>query len=287
MSKKPCGVYETRTRLTVWLGMALAVIGGFAFMLLGSLAFKPEDYPRFSPLLQQFAGFFLGTGVLAVIWEFLNKRAFLEEILRKVDVSEDVQVARFLKFATHFDKVDWKRYLEGTRDLDIFFANGDGWEKLVTPDLPPFLARSDTKLRLILPDVRSERVVAAVAVRNGRTSDVQTTRLEQANLRWSESFRSSGNSKHSLIPVTIAPQYTLYIFDQVAIISLYTYSPDETAKWPFIICEKGGSLYKAMKNEFAEVLKTTASSNPAVNPIQSKPGTASPMESENVDTPKS
>ena len=257
-------IYDKHARVSVMAGCLAVIVVGLSILLITTYGLEDPHLVISRVVSQHLGGFFVGAAALALFWEAFSRSAFLVDILRKAGISRAVQDAGILGATTDFGAPPWESYFEHSSCLDIFFANGGQWEDRVGQPLNRFLADPKKTLRLVLPDASNETVVAAVAERNQciRPAE-QGQKILAAYARWGQRFKASKNTKHTILCSPVAPRYTLYMFDNVAIVSLYTYRRETESAWPLVICEVGGELYKALALEFKAVV---ARSEPLCHP---------------------
>lgn len=108
------------------VAMLTAVLAGVGLLALSAHHDWWEEW--FVVLLREVGVFLLVTGVMAVWWERISRRAIAEEILERVGTSQAIARAGLLSITDNFHRdIDWEEHFKAAREITVFFAYGRTW----------------------------------------------------------------------------------------------------------------------------------------------------------------
>ncbi len=192
------------------------------------------------------------TVAITLLWELYGKRAFLDEILAKVQISKEIKFAGVVKITDSFHRdIDWKSYFHTVNKLDIFFAYGRTWQNTHIQELKEVAARKGARIRVVLPDPEDEQTVCELARRFSSTPENLKTLIKEAETNF-RNLRASAGTNGAQINIWFlpaAPLFTFYRFDNIAIFALYSHRRERAPVSTFV-CEMGGTLYDYIRKEF-------------------------------------
>ncbi len=207
-------------------------------------------------VIHEIGAFLIATATLTVLWELIGKRAFLDEVLEKAGITQELSFAGIHRITQGFydAKVDWDFFFQHSRYMDIFFAYAQTWRRVYGERVREFAQRPGNKIRVVMPDPTHAETMAELA----RRFEYATADLIQ-RIQDSEAFLLSlrkGNGENVEIRfVRRGPLFSFYIFDQAAIIAFYSHrglAPVPT----FVVAH--GSLYKFVRDEFDALVQQSA-----------------------------
>lgn len=122
----------TLRALLLALGIALAGV-----VILWISISIPQGYPVWQALARESGALLFITGVITLLWDLYGKRALLDEVLAKAQLSKDIDVAGIDRVMDSFQSrnLDWTPYFDKASTLDIFFAYGHTWRNTHLEDL--------------------------------------------------------------------------------------------------------------------------------------------------------
>jgi hypothetical protein len=122
----------TLRALLLALGIALAGV-----VILWISISIPQGYPVWQALVRESGALLFITGVITLLWDLYGKRALLDEVLAKAQLSKDIDVAGIDRVMDSFQSrnLDWTPYFDKASTLDIFFAYGHTWRNTHLEDL--------------------------------------------------------------------------------------------------------------------------------------------------------
>lgn len=245
-------LFKERVNLrTLLLAILIAGLGIF-FLYCSAQKDWWIGYEVWQTVVQQLGGLLLVTVAITLLWELWGKRAFLDEVLAKAQISKEITFAGIVKITDSFHHdIDWKSYFRMVNKLDIFFAYGRTWRNTYIEELREVAAREDVRIRLVLPDPDNEQTVIELARRFNYTPENLKTliREAEADFRNLRPFKGAKGAQIDIWFLPATPHFTFYRFDHIAILALYSHRK-ERAPVPTFICEMGGTLYDYIRKEF-------------------------------------
>jgi hypothetical protein len=209
-------------------------------------------YEVWQTVIQNVGALLLVVVAISILWELWGKRAFLDEVLAKAQVSKEITFAGIIKITDSFHQdIDWQSYFRNVNKLDIFFAYGRTWRNSHIQELREVAAREDTRIRVVLPDPSDEHTVHELSRRFGSEPEQLKLQIREAE-EYFKNLRPTAGARGAQIDIWFlpaAPIFTFYRFDQIAILALYSHRR-ERAPIPTFICEMGGTLYGYIRKEF-------------------------------------
>ena len=206
----------------------------------------PQCIPAASiwkPVISEVGCVLIGSIGLALLWELLGKRQFVEEIFESARVSKEIQDARISGVSTDFmDGVPWGEYLDASKELDAMFFGGKTWRNAFYNKLLAMARRQGCRINIILPDPSIESVVRELGARFGYDDARVRHEIAECEVFFTNLITEAGAPKGTLRIYHFAesPLFTFYRMDSTYV--LVTYRHNRKGKIPTIVCRKGGSL---------------------------------------------
>jgi len=242
-------------KTNLWIILIATIVGvGGLFLLWFSIPPTGESPKIWQIFAQNIGVLLIVTVSITFLWEFLGKRAFLNEILAKTRMAEEVRLAGIIGFTDSFHNIDmtyWESLFRNASHLDIFFAYGHTWRSIHRQHLEEVVKKDNAQIRVVLPDPENEQVVLELA----RRFNYPPNKVKEFIREAEEDFRklrqstTDGGAKVNIWFLPATPQFTFYRFDNVAILALYTHC-SERVPVPAFIVEQGGRLYDFIRKEF-------------------------------------
>ncbi len=202
---------------TVVAAVGLALLG--LFFLWISAYFDWKDNNAAQSVVRDVGSFLSASAVLTFLWEFWGRRAFLDEVLAKVQLSDDVRSAGILKIVPSFHTgIDWQTYFPRARELALTVGE---------------LAR------------RFEYTIDALA---GYIRDAVET------FKKLRSLAGQDGGQIELWFFQGTQQFSYYRFDSIAIVAMYTHRRARDPV-PAFVCEEGGSLFEFLRQDFDALVR--------------------------------
>jgi hypothetical protein len=246
MAKGRNGVLVERVNL--WI-----IVGAFVVAALGILCLYFASEGIWKDLFRELGSLLFVSATITVVWELLGKRAFLDEILAKVEISQEIKFSGICQITDtfHDEAIDWKHYFKKCIKLDICFAYGHSWRGHYAEELRNFASREGNRVRVVLPDPDHEETVMELARRFNYTPQRLVGAIREAESYFG-SLRPPEGAKGATIDIWFLPLalvFSFYRFDDIAIIAFYTHRREQVSV-PTFVCETGGTLYDFVRAEF-------------------------------------
>jgi hypothetical protein len=246
---------KERANLRVLLAATgLAIIG--LGLILASILWL-QDYPVWQALSREAGALLLVSGVIALLWDLLGKRALLDEVLAKAQLSRDIDEAGVSRITGTFQsaKLDWSSYFRTVNNLDIFVSYARSWRNNHLEELKRVAGKKNACIRVILPDPEHKQTVLELSRRFDYDPGHLVNLIEEAKVEF-DRLRSPSGGKVEVWFLPIAQTFSFYIFDHVAVIALYTHRR-ERLPVPTLVCDKGGWLHEYVRKEFDAMVDGT------------------------------
>jgi len=170
-------------------------------------------------------------------------------ILQLENELQPLRLAGLVNAGTSPYTVDWSALFAGARKLDILFAYGRTWRHSRLVDLTAFARTPNNRLRVVLPDPGNESVVSDLSRRFSCAPAELQGRIREAAGHFL-SFKDLPDSKAEIAVwyYPFAPTYTLYRFDDSAVVALYSHRSMRGGVVTLLI--RGGVVASYMQDEF-------------------------------------
>ncbi|MCD5402149.1 DUF3606 domain-containing protein [candidate division NPL-UPA2 bacterium] len=248
---------KERVNLRTLLVALIIAVFGISLLYLSAHKDWWKGYEIWQTVVQNVGGLLLVTVAITLLWELWGKRAFLDEVLAKAQLSRDITFAGIVKITDSFHHdIDWKSYFRTVNKLDIFFAYARTWRNTHVQELQEVAARENARIRVVLPDPEDDQTVHELARRFNYTPEELRNLIKEAETHF-RNLRSSTSVSGAQIDIWFlpaAPHFTFYRFDRIGILALYSHRR-ERAPVPTFICEMGGTLYDYIRKEFEAMIR--------------------------------
>lgn len=238
--------------------IALGVAGlGIGLLYISSHKEWWKNYEAWQTVIRDIGGLMLVTVAITVLWSLWGKRAFLDEILAKTQLSKEITFAGISKITDFYlQDIDWKSLFHTVNKLDIFFAYGQVWRKTYLQELREVAARKGARIRVVLPDPEDKQAISELARRFCYTIEDIIKLIKDAESDFRRLRSSAGNNAAQIdiwfLPAV--PLFSFYRFDNLIIFSLYSHRR-ERVPVPTFVCELGGTLYSYIRDEFEAMIR--------------------------------
>ena len=253
-------------RENVNLRMAFAAVGvGAIGLILLLISYFLEGHNFWQPFFSNLASLLIATIPITLIWELFAKRAFIDEVNKEIGLQEslkeiksilklhgDLQTSGLRRATRDYMSLDWMGLFKKVKNLDVFLAYGRTWRGRYNTQLKELAARSNVNVRVVFPDPDNAELITALAHRiHEKTPEDIRKEIIEAMTEFSNIFaHGEGNgAKLSMWYTSALPNFTIYIFDETIIMTLYTHRM-QRINVPTFIFEHGGSIYDFMREEF-------------------------------------
>ncbi|MFB2974268.1 hypothetical protein ACE1CD_35340 [Aerosakkonema sp. BLCC-F183] len=257
---------KEKVNLLVLNSSIIMVVVGFGFLCVSAQKDWGENWKIPQNLIQNLGGAIFTAGALSFVWDMAAKRAFLDEVLAKVNLSQEFQKAGIVKI-TEWDNItslNWKAYFEGVRELDIFFTYGRTWSRTYTSELKELASKKEVCIRLVLPDNNDPFVLGELS----RLFCIEEKELKKRIEETADFFQNLRKPNGAKIDVYFCegiPFFSFYRFNDIAVVAMVTHRRERGVKIPTFVCEKGGTIYNYIREDFEDMIKRA---KPAAIPRQ-------------------
>ncbi len=150
---------------TYMVSIGIFVIG--IALLAFSEKLKFEDGSFWVKSLMSNVGALLIASVsIASLWELFSKRAFLDELLEKTGLVEDIRTVGVTGISLEAIRgPDFARLIRSSERLDIFVCYANTWRATFEQDLREMAKKRNCRIRLIVPDPDNEDIMRDLAKR--------------------------------------------------------------------------------------------------------------------------
>lgn len=228
------------------LAVILAALGLFWLSRLEFLS----SHPTAVNFLQSIAGFLVSSVALAVFWELLNRRAFAEEILGHVRLSQNIRDAGVTEIGPGFVDIQfWPEWIEKSQEVDLLFSYASNWRNSHIHRIKDRCSVRPMKITVIVPDVRQSQVMDELAARYSKsTRERIAEQIDDAVNEFSALSGINGTTVQ-VYRLPRAPLFSYYRFDSSAVVSVYDHSKEKVPV-PFFAFFSGGYSFRFFKDEF-------------------------------------
>ena len=202
-------------------------------------------------LLRELGSLLFVAVAVTLIWELAGKRAFLDEVLSRVHISQNLRQAGIEETFFRFTDIRWNELFAGVTDFEAFLSYGYTWRKTVRSYLVDLASNPRAKVQLVLPDPENATVLAELA-RRFDTDPEHLKNLMQESIADYDTIFSNAPCEYNRVLVSRTPLYTYYRFDRRILFALYKNS-DQQGAVPALLISRGG-LYEFFSNDMKELV---------------------------------
>lgn len=246
------------TNLRTYIASALIFILGVLFLITGEKITFPEGYLWAKSVTSNFGALLIASVSIAMLWELFSKRSFLDELLAKTGLADDLRTVGVTGVSLNpMRGADFSKIIRSSERLDIFVCYANTWRATYEEDLRFLASKKNCRIRLIVPDPDNHEIMKDLAKRfNANDAATMEGRIRQAITDYKSLFASVTNHKvdfsvwiHDETPVS-----SFYRFDRCAVITLYKHAKGR-GNSPTIVAERGGALYTYIENEIDSMIR--------------------------------
>lgn len=244
-----------RTTLRTWLTAIVVTALGILMLFLAEFKVLWASNQSIQSILRDIGSLLIASVAISLLWELVGKRAFLDELLPKVRLSEDILSAGIIGFkSTVFGgEVDWDSLFHNVRELDILYSYGMTWFNFNRGRLNEAIKRH-IKVRVVLVDPDDDNTIAILARRYNQEAEQVKAKIKES-VEYLTKLRDKG-AKISIWLLPAVPLYSFYRFDHTILISLYSHLPEEqSGKGPVFLLDEKGILSKFVLEEFDRMVR--------------------------------
>ncbi|MGW4645175.1 hypothetical protein [Kitasatospora sp. NPDC004289] len=215
-------------------------------------------HPGIAAFLNQLAGLVIAGVALALIWEFMGRRSFLNETLEILRLKNDIVSAGLEFIGTDYTKaIDWDDHLKSAKHLDIFAAWAATWRNTHQAKLTAMAGRTGAKIRVCLPDPTDNTCVKLLANRFHMSAAQVRAKLNEAIDGYKALDAYAGTGRVEIYTSTVLRAFTAYRVDDHFVVTLYHHKDSRSGTVPAFTCHKGGSLFDFFEDDLEGVLNAS------------------------------
>jgi len=257
---------KERTNLRTTVVSLLLFVLGIALLVVSEASDFISKTSSLKAIVANLGGLLVATISIATMWELFSKRALLDELLAKAGLAEDIRTLGLVGLTVNPLKgPEFPRLIRATRTLDIFVCYANTWRATHEEDLRALARTPGVEVRLIVPNPDNAHVMADLAHRFGSASaDVLAEKVRLAISEMKAIFATATNFSvwvHEENPVT-----SFYLFDNVAVVTLYKHARGRGSV-PTFVAERGGTLFGYVQAEVEAMIKGLETHGPLAKQI--------------------
>jgi len=246
------------TNLRTYIASAIIFIIGIFLLAAGEKTTFPEGYLWVKSITSNFGALLIASVSIAMLWELFSKRSFLDELLAKTGLAEDIRTVGITGISLNPVRgPDFSKIIRSSERLDIFVCYANTWRATFEEDLKFLATKKNCRIRLIVPDPDNQEIMKDLAKRfNANDATTMQSRIRQAINEYKALFASVPNQTldfsiwiHDETPVS-----SFYRFDRCSVITLYKHAKGR-GNAPTIVAERGGALYTYVESEIDSMVK--------------------------------
>ena len=205
----------------------------------------------------------LSAAVLNLMWEIRSKAVFYEEMEKnffdRIDsIISDVNVLKLVNddglvyIATDFHKgIEWKRYIEGAKEIDICWWSGRSWIKGNKIALNEFI-KNGGAIRIIMPDIENPYVMEQMCRDSGFLE-------EQLYLAQKEAISLLAEFDRSNISVEFMSRVPRYMYIRIGnhvCVAAYSLNQGAFTESVTLVLDADKNIAKRYIDDYEKLIKT-------------------------------
>lgn len=252
MALRDIRLLEERVNLRTLLITLMVAALGIGFLYVSARKDWLKGYEPWQTVIRDVGSLLLVTVAITLLWELWAKRAFLDEVLAKVQLAQEIKLAGLVRVTDVWHRdIDWPSLFRNVNKLDIFFAYGHTWRSNNDTQLKKLAAKKEARIRVVLPDPQDKQTVSELARRFNQTPEQLRRSIREAEKYFRDlgCISAGSGAQINIWCLPAAPLFAFYRFDRIAVLTLYSHSRQRTPVPTFVV-EMGGTLYDYIRKEF-------------------------------------
>jgi hypothetical protein len=191
---------------------------------------------------------------LLCVWELALRRAFLNEFLDKVNLSQQINRAGLKQLVYYPKDINWDELFLKAKEIDLLLAYGKTWRASNKYNLEKFIEQSDSHLRIVMPNPTLDHLLQEMTERfSQKTYDELQSKIQTAENDFvCLSEEEFANGRIKLWRMNIAPVFSMYRSDDTIIISFYSHK--KMVGVPHLIVDRGGQVFGFAMSQFSMII---------------------------------
>lgn len=245
---------KERTTLRIWLTSLIVAIFGCGLLIVAELNRIWIGYESIQSVVRDMGSLLIASVAIALLWELIGKRAFQDELLEKIRLSEDIRICGIIGFTPNFRRnIDWEALFHNAKSIDLFFIYGRTWRHTHGDQLLE-AAKRHVRFRVVLPDPDDDIIMSIFARRFiGMSKEQIRDSIKEA----AEDFKrlQAIGARVNVWYLNDIPMYSFYRFDSTTVWAVYSHQRNFNQKpMPVFILNEDGELYKFVRSDFEAVV---------------------------------
>ena|SRR5215216_2637635 len=251
----PRNLYPEITNLRTLL--LATIVGTLGIFMIIAASLWLSQHPNWQTILRELGGLLFASVAIAMLWELIAKRAFLEELMNAAQIADDIRDARLLHITTNFGRgIKWEKLYGSAKSVVLLCSYGAPWRSYEDL-LQEFALRPSTKIQLMVPDPNDEKILFELARRLDETDDNIKRGIESTIREFKSLLAKAPQGKFTISYLSFAPVFSYYLFDNVVVLSLYKHRREYVSQ-PAFVFERGGTLYDFVMSEHQAIVEDRA-----------------------------
>lgn len=246
--------------LSEWVNLRNYVIASVLFIIGILLLIWAADevfwvnYTNIQSFIETLGSTLLVTSIITVAWDLIGKRAFTEEILSKVSISQELMQAGIVRVVPsgRSREIDWGDLFRRADEVDLLFYGSSWWINQNFGNLELFVARQYTRLRVILPDPDDSCTMLESSRRIDKTIEEEIWIVTEAIKDFQDLVEQYPRANVEIWLLKRSPLFSVFRFGNRAVFSPYSHGA-RLVEIPTIICVEDGEIFEFIKSEFASI----------------------------------
>jgi len=264
-------VYAERTNLRTSLLAVLVAFAGGILVAVAELVLAP--LPWLQILVRDFGALLVASVAVAILWDLYARRSLLAELLAETNLVDDIETTGLIRVSEKWQgEVDWPSLFNASDSFSCFFMYARTWQNNYRENLVRFAKKPQASATAVLPDPDLPALMAHLGARIGETAAEMESRIRETTRHLLDFFSTEKGARAPLAIwyAPIAPVFSYYKFDNVAVFTLYKHQIEKT-EVPTFAVRKGGTLYEFLSNDFDSLV---AGPKPLARRVFPQPGQA-------------
>jgi hypothetical protein len=244
-------VLRSETDKSVVIIGLLSLGAGVGLLWLAERSFWSAGW---ASIVNNVGGLVIATGLLAVAWELLGKRAFASEVLAKARLSTDVVAAGIERVTDQYlVDVEWASLIERSTKVDIVVAYASTWRHTHQERLERIARDRRARMRIFLPDPDDRETMSILAGRFNTTAPDVAAKIREAIADFSAMWVANGADLQVYVRSGDVV-FSCYRFDSRAVLTLYSHGRERRSRVPTFLVGSG-NLFTFVYDEIHAIRK--------------------------------
>lgn len=251
--KKPKILSEWVTLRNYVIASVLFIIGILLLIWAGDEVFWAHN-TNIQSFIETLGSTLLVTGIITVAWDLIGKRAFTEEILSKVSMSQELMQAGIIHVvpSSQSREIDWDDLFQKASEVDLLFYGSSWWINQNFKNIESFVKKQHTRLRVILPDLDDSHTMLESSRRINATVEKEIRIITGAIKDFQNLVEQYPTANVEIWLLKKSLLFSVFRFGNRAVFSPYSHRASIVGM-PAIICVEDGEIFKFIESELISI----------------------------------